>query len=474
MTWCSDEEEISIAVSHVRCKGARDTTSEDRNLWQDCAKLPRPAAAVLAALHLTQPRPEPLLRATDRDWRQALVFSDRSQLTLTLRRLYGMRMPEWVRERIEADAAKNLLRLADIRELYTKLAGWLSAAGIEFLALKGLTQCPEFSPQPESRVQYDVDLFVPRDQILSARDLLYGRGFESISGMDHSPTDHLPALIRKTGWQWRGDYFDPDIPTAVEMHFRFWNPDVERLPAPGMDRFWSRRTERSFDGLMLPVLSTPDALAYAGLHLLRHLLRGDVRPFHALELAHFLNSHAQDNEFWQTWVSLHPPELRRLEVVAFRLATAWLGGAVPEVVKDEWERLPDSTATWFEHFALSPAGAGLHPNKDEIWLHLSLITNRRDRWRIVRRRLLPGRLPGPVDAVYLPDSQMNLRRRLRRRLLYLRYCAGRIHHHLVTIPGTAIGGLRFLYHYAAFRRELKKFLAAAVESPDKRREAGLR
>jgi hypothetical protein len=408
---------------------------------QNHGKLPKPVAAVLAAFHLTQPRPELLLRATDQEWRQALAFCDRSQLTLALHRLYRERMPAWVSERTEADASKNSLRLTAIRGLYRNLSEWLSAAGIEFVALKGLTQCPEFWPQPESRVQYDIDLYVPHVRILPARDLLLGHGFESVSGMDRSPTDHLPALIRKTGWQWRGDYFDPEIPTAVELHFQLWNPDVERLSAPGLEHFWLRRTGRSFAGLTLPVLSTPDALAYAGLHLLRHLLRGDVRPFHVLELAYFLNSHARDDAFWHSWVNLHPPELRRLVAVSFRLATAWFGGEVPGAVREEWAQLPASTTAWFQRYALSPAGLGDHPNKDEIWLHLSLLNNRRDRWRVIRRRLLPGRLPGPVDAVYVPDSQMNFRLRLRRRLLYLRYCAGRIRHHLVTIPGTVIAGM---------------------------------
>ena len=416
---------------------------------QNHGKLPKPVAAVFDALHLTDPRPEPLLRATDQEWRQALAFCDRSQLTLALRRLYRERMPDWVRERTDADASKNSLRLTAIRDLYRNLSEWFSATGIAFVALKGLTQCPKFWPQAESRVQYDVDLYVPRVQILPARDLLLRQGFESISGMDNSPTDHLPALIRKTGWQWRGDYYDPEIPIAVELHFQFWNPDVERLSAPGVDLFWPRRTERSFAGLKLPVLSTADAVAYGGLHLLRHLLRGNVRPFHVLELAHFLNSHAHDDAFWRSWVSLHPPELRRLEAVSLRLATAWFGGMVPEAVREEWTQLPNSTRTWFERYALSPAGSEFRPNKDEIWLHLSLITNRRDRWRVIRRRLLPERLPGPVDAVYVPDSQMNLRRRLRRRLLYLRYCTARFHHHLATIPGTVISGLRFFLPGAA-------------------------
>ena len=44
-------------------------------------------------------------------------------------------------------------------------------------------------------------------------------------------------LIRKTGWKWREDYFDPEMPTAVELHFAFWN----------------ERAECSNDGFLVPL-----------------------------------------------------------------------------------------------------------------------------------------------------------------------------------------------------------------------------
>jgi hypothetical protein len=101
--------------------------------------------------------------------------------------------------------------------------------------------------------------------------------------MEAFPTDHLPALVRKTTWEWRNDFFDSEIPLSIELHFRFWNPDLERLAAPGTEEFWKRRVKQPVNGVELGVLCPPDALAYAALHLVKHLLRGSgVRPFHVL------------------------------------------------------------------------------------------------------------------------------------------------------------------------------------------------
>src|ERR1039458_10758001 len=128
---------------------------------------------------------------------------------------------------------------------YTTLfRSWLAQPfarqAIEFVALKGLTQCPLFGSQPEDRPQYDVDLFIPRETIGPARDLLLASGYHSLEGVEHLPTDHLPALVRKTGWEFRGDFFDPEAPLPIEIHFRFWNGVRECLPAPGVEDFWQR------------------------------------------------------------------------------------------------------------------------------------------------------------------------------------------------------------------------------------------
>ena len=74
-------------------------------------------------------------------------------------------------------------------------------------------------------------------------------------------------MMRPTTWQWRGDFFDPEMPLAIELHFQFWNPRLERLSAEGVDEFWTRRVRRPVGGADLAVLSPADAVGYSALSL---------------------------------------------------------------------------------------------------------------------------------------------------------------------------------------------------------------
>jgi hypothetical protein len=107
------------------------------------------------------------------------------------------------------------------------------------------------------------------------------------------------------------------------------------------------------------------------------------------------------------------------------------------------ERLPAGTQAWFEEFATSPAGHRFHSRKDELWLHVSLLDSGLDAWSVARRRLLPGRWPGQVDAIYIPKSEMNWRRRALKQMRYVAYLAMRLKRHAAALPGTASSGLRW-------------------------------
>src|SRR5262249_28012297 len=148
----------------------------------------------------------------------------------------------------------------------------------------------------------------------------------------------------------------------------------------------------------LTVLSPADAVGYAALHLLKHILHGDTKPFHVYEIASFLHGHADDAAFWTEWRAQHSWGLRRLQTVSFLLAEAWFGCRLSATVREEAELLPPSTRTWFKEFGASPALQRFRPNKDELWLHLSLLDSRLDALRVARRRLIPSNLPPPSRA----------------------------------------------------------------------------
>jgi len=377
-------------------------------------------AAVLAALHFREPSTA-LLGLDERGRREAMAYSDGQGLTLLLRDI----LPKET-----ADAAhKNRLRLQVAQETYRRVANLPG----EFVALKGITQCEFFGIRPEDRAQYDIDLYFPRDTVEAARDALLAQNYESIAGMDNFPTDHLPGLFPRTSWRWRDDYFDPEMPLAIELHFQFWNPHLERLDAPGVDEFWTRRVRRTIGGAGLAVLCAQDAVAYAALHLLKHVLHGSTRIFHVYELASFLERHATDDEFWTVWRRLHAPPLRRLQAAAFALAEAWFGCALAPFARQEVAILPAGTRAWLAEFAASPAVQPFRPNKDELWLHLSLLERWRDKLSVARRRLLPGNLPPPSRAT---ESQS-------RQAVYASWFATRLRHHVFSFATTVTSGRRW-------------------------------
>jgi Uncharacterised nucleotidyltransferase len=415
------------------------------NPWPTCAPLPRHAAAVLSALHLTDPDREILARLTEREWRDALDYADRERLTLALREACSPSAPGWVRERLDRNAAANEVRMRGIAASYRQIAERLGGEGLEFVFLKGMTHAPLFGLPAASRVQYDIDLWLPPDHALRAQRLLMASGYESMPGTEELPTDHLPALVRKTGWQWRGDFFDPEIPLPVELHVQFWNPKQERFEAPGAEDFPRRRTTRSIDGQTLPTLCPEDAAGYAALHVLRHVLTGSVRLFHVYEIAAMLHARAGDTRLWQSWQRLHPPELRRLEAIAFRLAREWFGGAAAPEVEEELALLPRGARVWFDVFALSPAVLGFRPNKDHLWLHLTLLDSRRDAWQVALQRILPLRLPAAAGDAFVAEGDLSWRDWLRWRIRWAAHALGRAWHHARALPVVAISAVRWLW-----------------------------
>ncbi len=395
----------------------------------DANLVPPGVRAMLAALRFDQssepqgaPRPLPELSADD------LAFADRQHLTPLLARYP---LADANREYADSALARNTLRMQRFEAAYREMADQF-----EHVMLKGFTHVPDFVEEIRYRAQYDLDLYVPPALSDRARDALLALGYEPIGGMEHLPMDHLPTMIRKTGWQWRGDHFDPDLPAGVEVHFQFWDATTECLRVEGLDEFWKRRRGRQLD----PV----DLLGYAALHLTRHLLRGNVRVFHVWELARFLDTH-HDPQFWRTWRRQHLPSLRRIEAIAFLLAKSWFGCRIADEPEQEIGALPAPVHQWFQIYAWSPLESSFRPNKDELWLHTSLLDSSLDCWDVLRRRLIPASLPGPVTALHVPEEQMGLGDRVGRAINNSKFALSRAGYHARVLIPTLIEGLRWRF-----------------------------
>jgi putative nucleotidyltransferase-like protein len=264
---------------------------------------------------------------------------------------------------------------------------------------------PGFVEHPCFRLQSDIDVYCPPESIYHARDALSSLGYEPTPG-EFGHADHLPPMVLKTNWKWRGNHYDPEMPVSFELHFCFWNESFARFGPKGLDQFWPRRVERRLDNFSFPALSPVDSVGYLALNVLRDALRGPI-PIHLVyELARFLHTNADNEEFWKNWRELHDETLRCLEVVSFRLASHCFACRLSEEIKTEINRMPTASKVWFQKYADSPLSASFRPNKDTLLLHLTLINSPRDKRAVLFKRLFPTRIQS-VEAVSIQNAVIN-------------------------------------------------------------------
>jgi hypothetical protein len=396
-------------------------------------KIPSLVGSVIGALRFTRPDRSGLRDLNEAQWEECLSLCDRMHLTIPLRQNCEDNLPIWVRSRIDQNIVGNKERFERLKNVYLEIAKELRGVGAEHLVLKGFANSPDFVKDPSLRMQGDLDLFCPPDSIFPARDALAKLGYEVIHGLEHQPTDHLPAMMRKTPWQWQGNYFDPEIPVGVDLHFRFWNDATTRLNLKGLDQFWIRRVERNA-AFTFPSLSAVDGLGYAALHVFHHLQMGELAPYHVYELGSFLEANADSEQFWTEWEGLHDGSLRRVEAVSFRLASDWFACRISEKVMREINNLPPAVQRWFHQYADSPLRSLVRPNKDALWLHLGLLESARDKRMVFFNSLFPARVP-PIQAV----RQWSLRTYRK----FLPYAISRLVYHLCKVPETLWEGFRW-------------------------------
>ena len=191
------------------------------------SKPPRHIGVVLSALRLKGGRAEELRSLDDPTWRELLAYTDSTHLTLYLAARARDFAPGWVRQRLAKNLSDNSRRFERIKAAYGEMAYTFRKAGVNHVVLKGFSQWPDYSEDLRLRLQSDIDFYCPPESIFQARDLLVGLGYKEVP--TSSFADHLPIMIREGGWQWKGNYYDPDIPPMVELHHRLWNRERLRF-----------------------------------------------------------------------------------------------------------------------------------------------------------------------------------------------------------------------------------------------------
>jgi MFS family permease len=401
-------------------------------------RLPRFAAALLGSLQYSGESAGLLNALDDAEWKSLLSFCDRAQLTLTFGHFAAPFLPDWVSARIAGNMRNNAERHRQWETAALEIIDCLEARNIEFTLLKGAAHSPDFTPDPLLRAHGDIDIWCLPQTVSLAWKALSEMGYRALV---ESKGRHLPPLARPTDWKWRGDFFATDLPIPVDLHYSLWDRDLERIDGPPEREFWARRRTIQMAGRPVPALGMSDTLAFAALHSLMHMLHGDLRLQRAWEIAHFLNSRAADDVFWNDWRNLHPTQLRILEVTMFALAAKWFQCKLSPLIAEEIEIVPEDVHLWLQSHSWSPVESLFTPNKDELWLHLALLHRPRDKANIFLRRMFP------VNSVPSRDRQGAV--------------ASRTVHHLRTLIPTVSQGAKWWWTRQRLDRNFLIFLFAS-------------
>jgi len=349
-------------------------------------RLPIYGQALLHFLAFDRRAAEGDYRLNDAEWQLLLQFCDRHQLTLLLGDVRGEAAPQWVRRRLQSNYCDQRLRLTLIQMTVAELAVHLRAQGIRFLLLKGFAHGEEFTPDPVLRSQGDIDIWCLPEAAEAAQRALSELGFYAVG---EANSRHLAPMIREKHWNWTGNYFQPDLPIPIDLHHTLWDGSWEGIPGPDERAMWERQATLPAGRERVACLDLVDTLAFAALHSFMHILHGDLKLNRAWELAYFLRRHLEDEATWSHWLSRFDGPARQSQLIVFALAERWFGCGMPCALEESLAALPRETKLWLEQFSWSPVEALFTPNKDELWLHLSLLRQKRERARLLWRRLVP-------------------------------------------------------------------------------------
>ena len=186
---------------------------------------------------------------------------------------------------------RSALQAMAVRHELTECVKVLESAGIAPIALKGAWLAAHAYPAPALRPMRDIDLLVPRAQVLDGYAVLQAAGYAEL-GPAEMPLEqvlrldkHLPPLIAPRG-------------TVIELHHRLWEPDGRLDHAsPSGDTTTPTQTRRDDEGIAY--LSPTDTLA----HLIVHAVyshRLDCGPLLLPDIDYLLRAEPIDwPAFWQ-------------------------------------------------------------------------------------------------------------------------------------------------------------------------------
>ncbi|MCB9177173.1 MAG: nucleotidyltransferase family protein [Caldilineae bacterium] len=377
---------------------------------------PPDIAAQLARLLAARLRPDALDGYRDQAWHwPGLVrLADAEGVAGLLRELVereGLRPPEAERLALERERYQVLAVNTWLRAETRRIAGALSAAGVELILLKGAALALTLFRDPGLRRMGDVDLLVRPEAVPAALAALRALGYAPGQVEAHRGSrlafENEVMLYRSA---------PPE--TLVELHWQLFDDPFyqDRLP---MAWFWARTRPADLDGVAARQLEPSAQL----LHLCAHLALHHGRPGHPrLRWLHDIAALLQAEGAAIDWPALLEP------------ARDWglvlpLQSVLSELAAEPWRAaLPAAAAAALANMAPSPAERAAlarltapRPAAWRLWQDLRALTGWRRRLAFLAINLVPGPRymrqrygRGPLPTLYLRRWARGLRQLGRR------------------------------------------------------------
>lgn len=330
-----------------------------------------------------------------REWERALVWLDSSGLALYFwqrQKEAGTDhvLPPEVSSRLARNLADNQARVARMAEESERLNRLFEEGGVKYALLKGFAMIPDYCPDASLRSQYDHDYLLSPASRGRAHQALRAAGYERKNRNEKHPAVYFEPSPPTLSPSSRDDLYSERLPSSVELHFRLWEAEQEKIGFAPPEDALSRACLRNLEGRRFFALADEDALTLQVLHTFRHILNNWCRLSLFYEIAHLFEQRSSDRILWERFEQriIDRPGLPLAAGVVFSLVADLFGAEIPAAVAC-WtvQALTPSLALWVQRYGRDSALENFCCNKFSLFLHREFIQDLSS-WRVVRRRRL--------------------------------------------------------------------------------------
>jgi hypothetical protein len=235
-----------------------------------------------------------LARFREREWTRSYRWLDENGIALyladRLKQVDRFRnLPPAVQGRLAQNLRDSRLRAQQLFEEFSRVVRAFSDTGARFIVHKGFALVPEYCPDATLRTQVDMDFQIGGEGKRLFSDVLASLGYRQVRVLDGELTfdtrpDHTPSIA---------DIYKPRSSFRVELHFD--GSDINHIKAMPAAKSIENKT---LSGLTFPVLNKAETFLHQAAHITQHFRCGWVRLSMLYEFRHFLQTNADDVEFW--------------------------------------------------------------------------------------------------------------------------------------------------------------------------------